>query len=296
MKNFFFSVVCATHNGKNKLPHLIKSIKKNSLLPKEIIICGTNNNDLSLINKKDINNLNIKFVLSKRKNQSYQREIAIKRAKYDIIFQLDDDLYVDRDYFKNMSKHFQENKNKRQVISAAILFKNFTHQAIRWNKVYYSNIVFRFILGFFNFGSKLKYMSVLESGRIIPKLPKEFLKKNKNLNENKIIDNLEWVCSTIAYNKKFYRLGYKFNSNQKKSYYEDVFFTHSLYKKGFNLCIDRDCIAYHPSTIPTNFSIFRDTIISQFYIVKYFKKSYFLFIIDIIVFSIIHLFFKSNEK
>ncbi len=296
MKNFFFSLVCATHNGKNKLPHLISSIKKNSLLPKEIIICGTNNEDLSLLNKKDIKNLNIKFILSKKKNQSYQRRIAIKNTKYEIIFQLDDDLYVDQNYFKNMSKHFQKNKNKKQVISAAILFKNFSHQAIRWNKVYYSNIFFRFILRSFNLGSKLKYMSVLESGRIIPMLPKEFLKKNKNLDKKRIINNLEWVCSTIAYNKKFYRLGYKFKSNQKKSYYEDVFFTHSLFKKGFNLCIDRDCIAYHPTTIPTNFKIFRDTIISQFYIVKYFKKSFILFILDIIVFSIIHLLFKSDEK
>ena len=296
MKNFFFSLVCATHNGKNKLPHLVSSIKKNSLLPKEIIICGTNNEDLSLLNKKDIKNLNIKFILSKKKNQSYQRRIAIKNTKYDIIFQLDDDLYVDQNYFKNMSKHFQKNKNKKQVISAAILFKNFSHQAIRWNKVYYSNIFFRFILRSFNLGSKLKYMSVLESGRIIPMLPKDFLKKNRNLDKKRIINNLEWVCSTIAYNKKFYRLGYKFKSNQKKSYYEDVFFTHSLFKKGFNLCIDRDCIAYHPTTIPTNFKIFRDTIISQFYIVKYFKKSFILFILDIIVFSIIHLLFKSDEK
>ncbi len=296
MKNFFFSLVCATHNGKNKLPHLISSIKKNSLLPKEIIICGTNNEDLSLLNKKDIKNLNIKFILSKKKNQSYQRRIAIKNTKYEIIFQLDDDLYVDQNYFRNMSKHFQKNKNKKQVISAAILFKNFSHQAIRWNKVYYSNIFFRFILRSFNLGSKLKYMSVLASGRIIPMLPREFLKKNNNSNEKKIINNLEWVCSTIAYNKKFYRLGYKFKSNQKKSYYEDVFFTHSLFKKGFNLCIDRDCIAYHPTTIPTNFKIFKDTIISQFYIVKYFKKSFILFILDIIVFSIIHLLFKSDEK
>ena len=296
MKNFYFSLVCATHNGKNKLPHLISSIKKNSLLPKEIIICGTNNEDLSLLNKKDIKNLNIKFIKKKKKNQSYQRRIAIKNTKYEIIFQLDDDLYVDQNYFNNMSKHFQKNKNKKQVISAAILFKNFSHQAIRWNKAYYSNIIFRFILRSFNLGSKLKYMSVLASGRIIPMLPKEFLKKNKNLDKKRIINNLEWVCSTIAYNKKFYRLGYKFKSNQKKSYYEDVFFTHSLFKKGFNLCIDRDCIAYHPKTIPTNFKIFRDTIISQFYIVKYFKKSFILFILDIIVFSIIHLLFKSDEK
>ena len=81
MKNFFFSLVCATHNGKNKLPHLISSIKKNSLLPKEIIICGTNNEDLSLLNKKDIKNLNIKFILSKKKKSKLSAKNCNKKYK-----------------------------------------------------------------------------------------------------------------------------------------------------------------------------------------------------------------------
>lgn len=297
MKKFLFSVVTASHKGKKKLPDLINSIKRNTLLPAEIIICGTNRDDLSLLHKKDIKSLNIKFILSKKKNQSYQREIAINNTKNEIIFQLDDDLILDKNYFKNMSKHFKKNKDKKQIISAAILFKNHTHQAIRWNNGYYKNFFFRLILRLLNLGSTPKYMSVLKSGRIVPKLPKNFLKKAlNNEKKNKVLNNLQWVCSTIAYNKNYYKLGYKFNKNKNKSYYEDVFFTHSLYKKGFNLCIDRDCIAYHPSTIPTNFSVYKDTIISQFYIVKYFNKSYVLFIIDLFFFSLIHLFLRSNEK
>lgn len=290
---FFSSVVCASHNGKNKIPNLIDSIKKNSLLPNEIIICGTSKKDLSKLDKIDIKKLNIKFVLSRKKNQSYQRKLAIEKTKNEIIFQLDDDLYVDKDYFKNMSKHFKKNPGRKQIISAAILFKNHTHQAIRWNNAYYSNFFFRIILKLLNFGHDLKYMSVLRSGRIIPMLPKAFLKINKKHKEDKIINNLEWVCSTIAYNKKFYKVGYKFSTNQKKSYYEDVFFTHSLYKEGFNLCIDRDCVAYHPLTNPTNFKIFKETIFSQFHIVKYFKKSYILFFFDVLIFSIIHIFLNK---
>jgi len=195
-----------------------------------------------------------------------------------------------------MSKHFNKDKNKKQIVSAAILFRNLTHQAIRWNNAYYSNFFFRLILRIFNFGFEPKYMSVLESGRIIPKLPKEFLTKTKNKKSKKIINNLQWVCSTIAYNKKFYRLGLKLNIKQAKAYYEDVFFTHSLYKKGFNLCIDRDCIAYHPNTNPTNFKVFIETVISQFNIVKFFNKSFLLFFIDIFIFSIIFIFYNINEK
>ena len=63
---FLSSVVCASHNGKNKIPNLIDSIKKNSLLPNEIIITGLAK-DLSKLDKIDIKKLNIKFVLSKKK-------------------------------------------------------------------------------------------------------------------------------------------------------------------------------------------------------------------------------------
>ena len=59
--------MCASHNGKNKIPNLIDSIKKNSLLPNEIIICGTSKKDLSKLDKIDIKKLNIKFVLSRKK-------------------------------------------------------------------------------------------------------------------------------------------------------------------------------------------------------------------------------------
>ena len=67
--NVPFSVVCATHNGKQKIPILINSIKKNSLLPKEIIICGTDKQDLTNLNKSDIKKLSIKFILSKKKSK-----------------------------------------------------------------------------------------------------------------------------------------------------------------------------------------------------------------------------------
>ena len=58
-----------------------------------------------------------------------------------------------------------------------------------------------------------------------------------------------------------------------KSYFEDVFFSHSLYQKKFNLLIDRSCIAYHSTNSPTNFFNYRNTISSQYNIVKLFKTS-----------------------
>ena len=51
-KKLNVSLVVASHNGKKKLPKLLNSIKNNRLQPKEIIICGTNKNDISLIKKR----------------------------------------------------------------------------------------------------------------------------------------------------------------------------------------------------------------------------------------------------
>ena len=93
-KKLNVSLVIPSHKGKKKLPKLINSIKENTFLPKEIIICGTNKSDINLIDKKEIKSLNIIFLLSKIKNQVYQRKKAIDNAKYDLIFQLDDDVVL----------------------------------------------------------------------------------------------------------------------------------------------------------------------------------------------------------
>ena len=43
------SVVCASANGKRKLPKLVKSISQGSVIPKELIIVGTNLSDKQLL-------------------------------------------------------------------------------------------------------------------------------------------------------------------------------------------------------------------------------------------------------
>ena len=278
------SVVCASHNGREKIPKLIKSIYYNTYWPSEIIICGTKNEDFELIKGK-YKKLPLKTLVSDIKNQTTQRKIAIKRSKNNILIQLDDDLELDRNYIYLMYQHFKYNPNIKKIVSAAILFKNKKHQAIRWNNAYKNSGLLRNILHFLNCGMKLKNMSILKSGRIVPKLPSEFLKNN-----NKgIVKNIEWVCSTVAYNKKCIKDSITLQiGNNLKAFYEDVFFSHSLYKMGYKLIIDRSIIAYHPPTIQTNFSTFIKTIPSQLKIVITFNKSLTLFILDVIIFSIIH--------
>lgn len=283
------TIVCPSHKGQKKLPKLINSIYKNSCWPKEIIICATNKLDFKHIDPIKVKRLNIKCIISYVKNQKVQRDIAIKQVKTDLIAQCDDDLELDQNYLINSYKHFS-NKDNKILVSAAILFKDKTHQAIRWNNAYYKNGFYRFILFSFNSFKKLKFMSVLNSGRIIPLLPTDFLIENKSY---KNLKNLEWVCSTIIYNKLAIKNAYKYEPEEgKKSYYEDVFFSHSLFKKGYKLMIDRSIIAYHPKTIKTDLSIFFKTIKSQKKIVEVFKKSKFFFYIDIIIFTLVFFILK----
>ena len=100
-KKIDITMVVATHKGVNRLPLLINSLKKNTYLPKEIIICGTSLSDIKLLKKIDMRSLNIKFFLSKIKNQTYQRNLALKKISQNYILQLDDDITLENSFFKN---------------------------------------------------------------------------------------------------------------------------------------------------------------------------------------------------
>lgn len=279
------TIVCPTHKGSKRLPKLIKSIYSSKVIPNEIIICGTGKKDFKFLKKRK----NVKFIVSDLANQSHQRNLAIKESKNEIIIQCDDDLILDKNFVKNMYKHFEKSKNEKKVVSASILTKNNFHQSIRWNRLFRTNLIFRYIIFFLNKFKKPRYMSIISSGRIAPILPEEFLlRKNKLLD---LIEKNEWLCSTICFNKRYYLNNYS-NIKTKKSFYEDVIFTHSLYKKNFNLILDPNIIAYHPIKKKSDLTSFWKTIPIHFEIVKKFNKSYILFFIDIFLFSLIYIFYK----
>ena len=87
------SIICASTNGKIKLPNLVRSISQGSYIPKELIIVGTSLSDKQLLLKYLNKNINFKFLVSKKKNQIFQRNIAKKVSKYDLILQTDDEQY-----------------------------------------------------------------------------------------------------------------------------------------------------------------------------------------------------------
>lgn len=277
------SVVCPTHKGNKKLPKLINSILNNTVKPDEIIICGTNINDI-----KNLNHKKIKFIVSPISNQSYQRKLAIKKSKNKLILQCDDDIVLEKTFFQKMYNHFKGDIDVKKIVSASILTRNNYHQSVRWNRLYNNNIIFKKLIYFLNNFKNVKYMSIISSGRIAPRLPKNFSNKS---GKNEILEGNEWLCSTICYNKKYYKNYYDIN-NAEKSYFEDVIFTHTLFKKNFNLVLDPNIIAYHPYKKKSDLKLFLKTIPVQYKIVRIFNKSIILFLIDIIIFLMIFSFAK----
>ena len=271
-KKLALSIVCASHKGREKIPDLIESIYQNTYWPKEIIICGTSRNDFDLINIKKYRKLKIKKLVSKIKSQKYQRKKAQNCAQNNIILQLDDDLILKKNFIELMFSHFK-NSNEKKVVCALILIKTKK-----------KNQSLNLIDGI------IKFYSIRPSGRICPLLPKNFY------NSKKVISGIEWTPSTICYEKSAIKDAVSnIDLKEKKSYYEDVIFSHSLYNNGYKLLIDTNIIAYHPEFESLNIKEHLKTLKAQFFIVRNFKKNYILFLLDIL-FSTFYLLIKKILK
>jgi hypothetical protein len=281
------SMVVATHKGVDRLPFLVESIKQNTFLPKEIIICGTSYGDIKYLKKKDIKQLNIRFYKSKIKNQIVQRKLAISKISQNYILQIDDDNYLNNDFFKNLDIHVKD-KDLKKVTMTLVLIPNKKEQSFRWSEYYRSNLYFRLFLRFFNYGKKISYMSILPSGRICPLLPKGFSKRKK------LLKNIQWTNSTICYHKSALnvpRVNPIIKKNEK-SYYEDVIFSHNLYQKGYKLQLDPKLKGVHPFFNSLDFKVHLKTLKTQFYIVNKFNKNYIMFLFDMILATIFLIFRK----
>ena len=283
-KRINVSVVCATHKGSKKLINLVSSVYKNHIWPNEIVVCGTSESDLGFIPQKLIKNLNIKFFKSYIKSQIYQRNFAIHKTKSDYILQIDDDVTIEPNFFHKIKKYTLNKKLiSKKIISALILQKNGNLQAGSWNSIYNKYFFFRILLKILNKGNKIKEYSVLESGRCVPYI------KNFNGKLNRNIQNVEWLCSTVLYHKHSRKNIKYIKEFSKKAYYEDVLFSHQLYKKNYNLIIDREVIGTHDNQPYTSLTTYFKTLKTQFALVKFFKKNKSFFFLDVFIFSVVHL-------
>ena len=274
------SIVCASHKGRYKLPKLINSIYTNTIKIHEIVLCVTDKKDIILIPDKLISKLNIKIIISPISNQSKQRKMAIKKSSGDYIIQFDDDLILQNDVLEKFKDHF-DNSIENKIVSAVVLLPDNSYQSARWNMIYNSSKIFRFIIFLLNGFNRVHPMSIIKSGRIIPLLRFD---QEKNL-----INNAEWLNSCIMYNRKVIEHAEIKSFSLNKSYYEDVFFSHSLFINKYKLIVDNNIRVNHHYVDPTNILVFIKTIYVQYKIVRRFNKSIILFILDVFIFFVLYL-------
>ena len=265
------SLIIATYQGISKLSNLLKSIIDSTKVPKEIIIVHTEEDDLNYL-KKEYADLNIKLIVSKIKNQVYQRKHGFKYINYDYILQIDDDIIFERNAIQKLYENIIFSNKK--IISANILNKDLLPADSRWVKTFNKFYLFRLLLFLLNNFKKVKGNSIIASGRVIPDIDK---------------NPPQWLNSSLCFHKSCL-IDYETIDHMGKSFYEDVFTSHNFYLKGYMLEKIYEAIIYHPNTEKMNLGNHLKTIKNQIKIVDHFSKSKIFFILDVIFFTIIFTF------
>ena len=271
--NIDLSLVVATHQGKNRLENLIKSVLNSSDIPREIIIVGTNQEDIGNIEKYNAN-LNIIFKISQHKNQVYQRKIGLDLASCNFILQLDDDIRLEKNTLSILYSEIK-NKNSKRIIAGTLVNENYEPADIRWVTAYNKYYLIRLIVFLLNNFKKVRPNSLIYSGRPIP-----------HINNDK--SEIEWLNSSLCFHKDSLKDYCRYKSFGK-SYYEDIYTSHNYFCKGYKLDKIKNAILIHPNT--QKFSLFDHikSIKNQNIIVKTFSKSYIFFFLDVVIFSFIFL-------
>ena len=98
--------------GKKHLYECIKKIFESYYLPREVLIVlpSENYNKIRIVINK-FYNLNIKILISKKKNQVHQRILGFKNAKFNYILQLDDDVKLNKNCLFELYKFIKGKKN-----------------------------------------------------------------------------------------------------------------------------------------------------------------------------------------
>ena len=268
------TIVCASYNGAKRIPLFLDSIQRNSVRPKEVIICGTHESDISSVSDELLNNNNVSFIVSEFANQIYQRNLALSKVNTTFILQLDDDLILDTNVIANYCHHFSGPESNKKVVCGYPVLPNGQHMSFdRVKNLYQSSRFVRLFFKIMNGFKELKNMSILKSGRIFPLV----LDGQKNIEP-------EWLSSCLMFHKD--AMGTKSiidseNNNTGKGYYEDVFFTLSLREKGFKLILDENIRMTHPYTSSIKPRDYLNTIDRQKKLLETTDGSYLLFYLDI---------------
>ena len=159
--------------------------------------------------------------------------------------------------------------NYKIILSANIKDKNNNAADIRWVKNYNKHYFFRILLFLLNGCKKIEANSIISSGRSIPDIGKT--------------TNYQWLNSSLCFHRSAIK-NYEYFKSLGKSFYEDVYTSHSFFKKGYVLKKIKNAHIIHPVTNKMDIIIFKKSLSNHYKIVKKFKKNLFFFMLDTIYF------------
>ena len=116
-----FSIICATVGRSNQINKLCKSLDNQIYKNFELIICDQNRQNFNLKLKKIYTGIKIIFLKSKI-GLSKARNKGVKVAKGDYFLFLDDDVYFNKNFLKNIDKTI--NKTKADILAYSVVNKH----------------------------------------------------------------------------------------------------------------------------------------------------------------------------
>ena len=94
------TTVIATLGG-DSLIDTIESLNMGTVVPDEILICIPVNESHKV---KSFNFPNVKIIVTDKRGQVFQRLVGFKNATHNMVMQLDDDIFVDKNCVKNLTE------------------------------------------------------------------------------------------------------------------------------------------------------------------------------------------------
>jgi len=146
-----------TYNREKYLPQIFESIRKQTLSADLFEVILINNNspgntkELCDAFKSGNPDINFRYFEEFQQGLSYARNRSINEARCNFIAFLDDDAFIDQDYFKIVVDKFEENPNLSALGGKILL--HYEDEIPSWETKYLNSI-----LGYFDIGDKEKFL------------------------------------------------------------------------------------------------------------------------------------------
>ena len=227
------SVVIASL-GTNKLIKTLNSLNSGSFKPDEIIVCVPTSSKL-IINKDKF--LNVKIIFSKIMGQVYQRSLAINESKNEIIFQLDDDMILDKYCLEKLLIAYRK-KNQGNVFGSSWYcnkkYLHLSHHARKENIVNYIKDILDYILIGAPYG--INKLGKMTKEGFCYGIDTKYFKSN--------IISCDWLPGGCVLGNKVDFIEYNFYPYEGKAYCEDILNSILRNKKKISHHVVKDSIIY----------------------------------------------------